>query len=137
MKHFLILLLPITVGIANAQTNSPSTNSTPSTNHIVKVSRNPPAIQSGLPADVAQADAKVVALYNQKSSLLRQIVTLQNKQNERAAAHLGPDPVSNMQISQLNTQANMISQQIITAERWDYQVRDLHHLPRFDARKVR
>jgi len=34
-----------------------------------------------------------------------------------------------MQISQLQVRVRDLQQQIITAERWDYQIRDYHHLP--------
>lgn len=85
-----------------------------------------------LPADVTQADAKLLALRRQYNSLSGQILNLSQKQSEKAALRLPGDAGVGVQIKNLQYQAQQLSQQILKAMQWDYQVRESHKLPRFD-----
>jgi hypothetical protein len=94
------------------------------TNHIIAVQ---------LTADVQQADAKCVGLYKKRAAISAQILPLAQRQSERTALHLPIDIGIASQINQLTYQQNIVNQQILEADQWDYQIRYFHHLPRFNV----
>lgn len=134
MKTVLIVSSLLMAGICAAQTNSPATTNIPPAKKVAKVIARP---ASALPEEVVQADARIVALAQQSREVAEQIIPLERKRSERSALQLAPDPGVAIQLNQLRTQQTILADQTLKARQWDYQVRELHHLPQFGSRKTR
>jgi len=106
-----------------------SINPTGPTNRIISTNRPVAQTAGALPADVAEADAKVISIKARISGYVNQSAALQQKQQQRAVAHLAPDMTATMQFNQAQQQIRLLKDQLVQAQRSDYLLRDYHHLP--------
>jgi hypothetical protein len=116
MKKLLTILFTITACFSvHAQTNSPA--------------------PSGLPPAVTQADSKVLQLRNQIRANQIESADLQTTLHDRAMAHLQPTAAQNIKVAQLRVAGQQLAQQLVPAEKWDYQIRESNHLPPLEKSK--